>query len=76
MVSLRPCRTFRGPAFDRFDATLSRVEYTPDLTLPDLERSVLRSVATFPVAKCEFSNRTMYSPIRSNDDIVFRLALN
>jgi hypothetical protein len=38
MVSLRPCRTFRGPAFDRVDATLSRVDNTPDLTLPDFER--------------------------------------
>jgi hypothetical protein len=38
LSSLRPCRTFRGPAFDRFDATLSRVENTPDLTLPDLVR--------------------------------------
>ena len=38
MVSLRPCRTFRGPAFDRVDATLSRVDNTPDLTLPDLVR--------------------------------------
>jgi len=38
MVSLRPCRTFRGPAFDRFDEILDLVEKTSDLTLPDLVR--------------------------------------
>jgi hypothetical protein len=47
LPSLRPCRTIRGPAFDRFDEILYLVEKASNLTLPDLGRNR-------PSIRCDF----------------------
>lgn len=45
-ASLRPSRTLRSPAFDRFDEILYLVENAPDLALTEFRAPALNSVAT------------------------------